>query len=231
MPKTRIVIADDHSLVREGITALLKLHDDVEIVGEASDGKEAIEKAEELAPDVVIIDIAMPGLGGLEATVEIKKKHPDIKILVLSQYDDKEYVSRFLKAGVSGYILKKAVGSELINAIRAVVRGEYYLYPSIAFGVIDGYLGRKKPETEDPYERITPREKQVLKLIAEGNSLKDIANHLDISVKTVIAHQTNISEKLDIHTRANLMRFAIQKGIVKIDSPYGGMPGPSKSGQ
>jgi DNA-binding NarL/FixJ family response regulator len=219
MPKTRIVIADDHSLVREGITALLKLHDDVEIVGEAADGKEAIEKAAELAPDVVILDISMPGLGGLEAAVEIKKKHPDLKILVLSQYDDKEYVSRFLKAGVSGYILKKAVGSELINAIRAVVRGEYYLYPSIASGVIDGYLGRKKPEAEDPYEKITPREKQVLKLIAEGNTMKDIANHLDISVKTVIAHQSNISDKLDIHTRANLIRFAIQKGIVKIDSP------------
>ncbi len=219
MPKTRIVIADDHSLVREGITALLKLHDDVEIVGEAADGKEAIEKAAELAPDVVILDISMPGLGGLEAAIEIKKKQPDLKILVLSQYDDKEYVSRFLKAGVSGYILKKAVGSELINAIRAVVRGEYYLYPSIASGVIDGYLGRKKPEPEDPYEKITPREKQVLKLIAEGNTMKDIANHLDISVKTVIAHQSNISDKLDIHTRANLIRFAIQKGIVKIDSP------------
>lgn len=219
MPRTRIVIADDHSLVREGITALLKLHDDVEIVGEAADGKEAIEKAAELVPDVVILDISMPGLGGLEAAVEIKKRQPAIKILVLSQYDDKEYVSRFLKAGVSGYILKKAVGSELINAIRAVVRGEYYLYPSIASGVIDGYLGRKKPEADDPYEKITPREKQVLKLIAEGNTIKDIAHLLDISVKTVIAHQSNISDKLDIHTRANLIRFAIQKGIVKIDSP------------
>ncbi len=217
MPRTRIMIADDHVLVREGIRALLALHDDVEVVGEASDGKEAITMADKLRPDIVLMDISMPGLGGLEATVEIKKTNPDIKILVLSQYDDKEYVRRFLKAGVAGYILKKAVGEELITAIRAVARGEAYLYPSIASSVIDGYLVKDMPEVEDPFDRITDREVQVLKLIAEGLSHKEIASTLGISAKTVIAHQTNICEKLDIHTKAGLIKYAYKKSIVKPD--------------
>jgi DNA-binding NarL/FixJ family response regulator len=218
MSKIRVLIADDHTLVREGIAAMLRFYEDVEVVGEASDGKEAIEKASEIKPDVVLMDIAMPGLGGLEATVEIKKLHPDMKIIVLSQYDDKEYVSRFLKAGVSGYLLKKAVGSDLIAAIKAVIKGESYLYPSIAVSVIDGYLGKEMPEVEDPYEKLTDREHQVLKLIADGQSHKEIASTLGISAKTVVAHQTNISEKLDIHSRAGLIKFAIQKGVIKLDT-------------
>ncbi len=218
MPRTRIIIADDHVLVREGIRALLALHDDVEVVGEASDGKEAIAMTDKLKPDIVLMDISMPGLGGLEATVEIKKTQPEIKILVLSQYDDKEYVSRFLKAGVSGYILKKAVGDELITAIRAVARGDSYLYPSIASSVIDGYLVKDIKEVEDPFDRITDRELQVLKLIAEGLSHKEIASTLNISTKTVIAHQSNICEKLDIHTKAGLIKYAYKKSIVKLDS-------------
>jgi DNA-binding NarL/FixJ family response regulator len=218
MSKTKVLIVDDHALVREGIIAILRLYDDIEVVGEASDGMEAIEKAKKLKPDVVMMDIAMPKLGGFEATVEIKKINPDIKILVLSQYDDKEYISRFLKAGVSGYLLKRAVGSELISAIRAVSRGEFYLFSSIASEVVSGYLNKQKEAMEDPYERLTDREKQVLKLVAEGYTHKEIADMLDISVKTVIAHQTNISEKLDIHTRAGLIKFAIQRGIVKIET-------------
>lgn len=218
MSKIRVLIADDHALVREGIIAILKLYDDIEVVGEAADGIEAIEKAKKLNPDVVTMDIAMPKLGGLEATIELKKINPDIKILVLTQYDDKEYISRFLKAGVSGYLLKRAVGSELITAIRAVSRGEFYLFSSIASEVVSGYLDKQKEAMEDPYEKLTDREKQVLKLIAEGYTHKEIADMLDISVKTVIAHQTNISEKLDIHTRAGLIRFAIQKGIIKIET-------------
>jgi len=218
MPKMRILIADDHALVREGIAAMLALYEDVEVIGQAADGKEAIEKAGGLKPDVVLMDIAMPGLGGLEATMEIRKKHPDVKILVLTQYDDREYVSRFLKEGAAGYILKRAMGSELVTAIRAVVKGESYLHSAVVSGVIDDYLGNRKVEVEDPYEKLTDREKQVLKLIAEGHSHKEIANILDISVKTVIAHQSHFSEKLDIHTRAGLIKFAIQKGIIRIDS-------------
>lgn len=219
MSKTKILIADDHALVREGIAAFLKLCEDIEVVGEASDGIDAINKTNKLNPDVVIMDINMPKLGGLEATIEIKKTNPDVKILVLTQYDDKEYISRFLKAGVSGYLLKKAVGSDLISAIGAVCRGELYLHPSIASEVVAGYLNvDKRPDAEQPYEKLTDREKQVLKLVAEGYTHKEIADMLNISVKTVIAHQTNISEKIGIHTRAGLIKFAIQRGIIKIDS-------------
>lgn len=216
MSKIRILVVDDHALVREGIIAILKLHDDIEVLAEASDGLEAIQKASKLLPDIVLLDIAMPGLGGLEATLEIKKTNPGIKVLILSQYDDREYVSRLIKAGVSGYILKHAVGTDLISSIRAVARGEFYLYSAIASGVIGDYLVKgEAAAAEDPYERLTDREKQVLKLIAEGHTHKDIANLLDISVKTVISHYTNFQEKLDIRTRTGLIKFAVQRGIVK----------------
>jgi len=218
MHKQKVLIADDHALVREGIVAFLKLCDDIEVVAEASDGIEAIEKAKKLRPDIVIMDINMPKLGGLEATVEIKKMYPDTKILVLTQYEDREYISRFLKAGVSGYLLKKAVGSDLITALKAIIRGELYLYSSIASEVVAGYIhGDTHAAMDDPYEKLTDREKQVLKLVAEGYRHKEVADMLNISTKTVIAHQTNIGEKLDVHTRAGLIKFAIQKGIIKID--------------
>jgi len=221
MPKTTVLIADDHALMREGIIAFLKLCDDIEVVAEASDGLEAVEKAKKFNPHVVLMDISMPKLGGLEATIELKRTNPDIKILVLTQYDDKEYISRFLKAGVSGYLLKQAVGSELVTAIRAVSRGEFYLFSSIASNVVAGYLGKDKKDKEaameDPYEKLTDREKQVLKLIAEGHTHKEIGDMLNISAKTVIAHQTNISEKIGISARAGLIKFAIQRGIIKIE--------------
>lgn len=219
MSKIRVLIADDHAMVREGIIAFLKFCDDIEVVGEASDGIEAIERVGKVRPDIVLMDIGMPRLGGLEATVELKKTDPDVKIIVLTQYDDREYISRFLKAGVSGYLLKKAVGSELVNAIRAVNRGECYLFSSIAAEVVAGYLGKGKGHVEDEsYGKLTDREQQVLKLIADGCSHKEIARCLNISVKTVAAHQTNISEKLGIHSRTALVKFAIMKGIIKLDS-------------
>jgi DNA-binding NarL/FixJ family response regulator len=218
MLKTKVLIVDDHALVREGITAFLKMYDDIEVIAEASDGLEAIEKVKKIHPDIILMDISMPKLGGFEAVTEIKKIAPHAKILVLTQYDDKEYISRFLKAGVSGYLLKKAVGSDLITAIRAVSRGELYLHPSITSEVVAGYLRKgKQVIVKDPYEKLTDRERQVLKLIAEGHTHKEIAEILNISVKTVIAHQTNISEKLDMHTKSDLIKFAIQKGIIKID--------------
>ncbi len=216
MSKTRILIADDHALVREGVAALLQLQDDMEVVGEACDGREALRLTAKLQPDIVLMDIAMPGLGGLEATTEIRKTMPETRILVLSQYDDREYISRLLKAGVSGYILKHAVGTDLVSAIRAVARGEFYLYSGIASSVVNGFLDKEQTLSEDPYDKLTDREKQVLKLIAEGNTHKEIAGLLDISTKTVIAHQTHLSEKLDIHSRADLIKFAIRRGIIKI---------------
>ncbi len=218
MPKKRVLIADDHALVREGISAFLKLSDDFEVVAEASDGIEAIEKTEKYHPDIIIMDINMPKLGGLEATIEIKKMWPDTKVLVLTQYEDKEYITRFLKAGVSGYLLKKAVGSDLLTGLRAISRGELYLYSSIATEVVSRYLhGDNSRDAVDPYDKLSDREKQVLKLVAEGYTHKEVADMLHISAKTVIAHQTNIGEKLGIHTRAGFIKFAIQKGIIKID--------------
>lgn len=216
MAPIRVMVVDDHTLVREGIVSLLAMQDELEVVGEASDGLEAIRKVGEVRPTVVLMDIAMPQLGGLEATVEIKKAHPQVKVLVLSQYDDREYIARFLKAGASGYILKKAMGAELVRAIRAVAQGESYLYPSIASHVIEAYLEGESRAEEDPYELLTPREKQVLKLIGEGLTHKEIATALGISVKTAAAHQTNISEKLDAHSKAELIKFAIYKGVVKL---------------
>jgi two-component system response regulator NreC len=214
MSKIQVLIADDHSLVREGIVAFLKYTADIEVVAEASDGIEAIEKAKKFRPDIILMDISMPRLGGLEATIEIKKFDPSIKILVLTQYDDKEYISRFLKAGVSGYLLKKAVGSDLVSAIRAVREGETYLYPSIASKVVDGYLSKDTMQTEDIYDTLTDREKQVLKLVAEGYSHKEIGDMLKISPKTVIVHQTNTFEKLGFSNRAELIKFALARGII-----------------
>jgi len=215
MSKVRIMVVDDHSLVREGIIALLTMQDDFDVVGEASDGREAIKAATKLRPDIILMDISMPGLGGMEATLEIRKDLPETRILVLSQYDDMEYVNRFLKAGVSGYVLKSAGGAELIAAVKAVSRGASYLDPSVAQRVIQGFVGQRE-DVEDPYDLLTDREKQVLKLIAEGFTHKEVAGQLNISGKTVVAHQSNISEKLGLHSKAELMKFAIGRGIIKL---------------
>jgi DNA-binding NarL/FixJ family response regulator len=216
--KIKILIADDHTLVRTCLASFLKISDDFEVVGEAADGLEVIEAARKLKPDVVLMDIAMPKLGGLEATVEIKKVNPEIKILVLTQYEDPLYVRRLLKAGASGYLLKKAVTPDLIAAINAVANGEMYLHSAVASGVVDGYLGGEKGEpAEDPYDRLTDREKEVLKLIAEGHTHKEIADILNISVRTTVAHQENICAKLGLHTRFDIIKFAIKEDVVKID--------------
>jgi len=217
MSKIRVLIADDHSLVREGIMAFLKFSEDIEVVAEAADGIEAIEKVKKHHPNVILLDVAMPRLGGFEAAIEIKKLYPDIKILVLTQYDDKEYISRFLKAGVSGYLLKRAVGSDLVSAIRSVNSGETYLFPAIATKVVDGYLGKGGMTQESSYDSLTDREKQVLKLVAEGHTHKEIADMLNISAKTVIVHQTNMFEKLGFSNRSELIKYAISHGIIKID--------------
>jgi len=216
MPKIRILIADDHAIVRDGIRALLRLSGDMEVVGEAADGREAIDLCRRLAPDVILMDIAMPGLGGLEATLEIRKENPDVKILVLSQYEDREYVRRFLKTGVSGYILKKAAGSELTAGIRAVHRGGLVLDPTVAREVLkDQEAGGRPDDAADPYETLTDREKQVLKLVAEGRSNKEVAELLDISVKTAMSHRERVMQKLEVHSRTELIRFALRRGVIR----------------
>lgn len=216
MAKIRVVIADDHAIVREGVKALLHLADDIEVVGEAADGREAIARAQSLEPDVMLMDIAMPDLGGLEATVEIRRQQPRIRILVLSQYEDREYIRRFLKLGVSGYVLKKSAGSDLLAAIRAVHRGGLVLDPDIAREAMQERDGGGSSGT-DPYESLTDREKQVLKLVAEGRSNKEVADLLGISVKTAMSHREHIMEKLDLHSRTELIRFALKQGIIRVE--------------
>ena len=219
MPKIRVLIADDHAIVREGVKALLNLADDIEVVGEAADGREAIAQAQALEPDVAVMDIAMPGLGGLEATIEIRKQCPRTRILVLSQYEDREYVRRFLKAGVSGYVLKKSAGTDLASAIRAVHRGGLVLDPDVAREAMnDREAAADGSRAADPYETLTDREKQVLKLVAEGRSNKDVADLLGISVKTAMSHREHIMEKLDLHSRTELIRFAMKQGIIRVES-------------
>jgi DNA-binding NarL/FixJ family response regulator len=216
MGKIRVLIVDDHAILREGIRALLSLYPDIEVVGEACDGLEAISKTRGLSPDIILMDIAMPGLGGLEATLEIHKQHPNSRVVILTQHDDSEYIFPILKAGAAGYILKKAVGTELVAAIRAVHEGGSFLYPSVATAVIEGYIHQGQ-EVEPSYDRLTDREKQVLKLIAEGRSNKEIAEMLSLSVKTVIAHRANLMEKLDIHNRTELVKYAIRKGLIAVE--------------
>jgi DNA-binding NarL/FixJ family response regulator len=218
MNSIRVLIADDHAIVRDGVRALLALSEDITVVGEAANGQQAIELARTLSPDVILMDIAMPGLGGLEATIEIRKDNPQAKILVLTQYEDREYIRRFLKAGVSGYVLKKTAGAELTTAIRAVSRGGLVLDPDVAREAMRDQAGSATSgQAADPYEALTDREKQVLKLVAEGHSNKEVAELLDISVKTAMSHREHIMQKLDLHSRTDLIRFAIQQGVIRVE--------------
>ncbi len=214
--KIRVVIADDHAILREGVRALLQLQPDIEVVGEASNGGEAIEVVGQLDPDVILMDIAMPGLGGIEAALELKKLGRRAKVLVLSQYEDREYVRRLLKAGVSGYVLKKSAGAELANAIRAVHRGGLVLDPEVARTAME-QADPAAPGAADPYESLTDREKQVLKLVAEGCSNKEVAEALGISVKTAMSHREHVMEKLGVHNRTELVRFALRKGVIRVE--------------
>lgn len=214
MDKIKILVVDDHTLMREGIRALLGLHNDIEIVGEASEGKEAIEKVQELAPDVIIMDIAMPGMDGLEATRRIRKKGLPVKVLALTQHDNKEYILSAIKAGANGYVPKRALGSELVLAIRTVYKGDSFLYPSAVAVLIEDYLRQAEAE---PYDRLTAREREIFKLIAEGFTSREIAGKLFISLKTVLSHRTKITEKLDIHNRTELIKYAMRRGIVSLD--------------
>jgi DNA-binding NarL/FixJ family response regulator len=216
MPKIRVLIADDHAVLREGLKALLSLADDIEVVGEAADGEQAIEQVRALRPDLVLMDVSMPGLGGLEATLAIRRENADVKILVLTQYDDAEYVRRFLQAGVSGYLLKKSAGADLAGHIRAAARGGLVLDPEVAKEALRAPAAAGGA-TARPYDSLTDREKQVLKLVAEGKSNKDVAAILGISVKTAMSHREHLMEKLELHSRTELIHFAIREGVVRVE--------------
>ncbi len=216
MQKIRVLVVDDHTIVRDGICALLALAGDIEVVGEAANGSAALEMVKELEPNVVLMDIAMPIMGGLEATRRICKQFPRTKVLVLTQYDDQEYVFPVLEAGAAGFISKVAASSELASGIRAVYRGDSYLSPSIAKVVVEDYQHGRWRVSHDPYEQLTERERDVLKLVAEGYTTQEIANMLVVSPKTVEGHKTNLMAKLGIHNRVDLVKYALRKGIISV---------------
>ena len=219
MRSIRVLLVDDHALVREGIRSLLQLYEDIVVVGEAGDGREAIQKTRELEPDIVVMDISMPSMGGIEATRQILKEKPAAKIVVLSRYDNLSYARSLLEAGALGYVPKKAVSTELAAAIRAVYNGGVFLHPSIAKGVTKDYVQLIQSEHKtEPYERLTGREKEILKLLAEGYSSHQIAERLYLTAKTVLNYRKNIMEKLGVENPAQLIKYAIKIGLADNDS-------------
>ena len=217
MKKIRVLIVDDHTLVRDGIRALLALSADIEVVGEAANGRDAVEKVRELAPDVVLMDLAMPVMGGLEATRRISREYPGTKVLALTQYDDSEYVLPVIAAGARGFITKMAAFSELAAAIQAVYQGHSYLSPPAAAALVEecqqkGSVGVGR----DPYEQLTDREREVFKLVAEGYTTREIADMLVVSPKTVEWYKTSLMNKLNIHNRTDLIKYAIRKAVITL---------------
>ena len=217
MKKIRVVVADDHTILRQGIKALLDNQEEIEVVGEAKDGREAIKAIEELSPDVILMDIAMPGLNGLEATRRIKKKFPMTKVVVLTMHTNEEYIFQILNAGADGYLVKETAFQDLISAINSVHRGEAFMSPSISKKVMTDYIQRAQGEEKVGFDTLTTREREILQLVAEGNSNKKIAEVLFISPKTVETHRAHIMDKLNIHDRAGLIKYAIRKGMINLD--------------
>ncbi len=213
--KQRILIVEDHTLLRQGLCAMISADTDIEVVGEADNGRDAIKLAGSLSPNLILMDLSMPGTNGTESIVEIKRRFPAIKVLVLTVHKAEEYVRDALQAGADGYILKHATLAELMVAIKSVLRGKTYLSPDVAEQVVSGYLlGGKGPKDTSTWDSITLREREVLKLIAEGHPNKYIANYLCVSVKTIEKHRSNLMKKLDMHNAASLAVFAIEKGLV-----------------
>jgi DNA-binding NarL/FixJ family response regulator len=212
----RVVLADDHALVRAGIRALLEKLPDVKVVGEANNGREALELIKTSMPNLLLLDISMSELGGLEALPRIVKDFPAVKVLILSGHANEEYVLRALRCGAAGYMLKEAAAEELELAIKAVAQDKTYLSPSVSRTVVESYLQRAAGE-EGPIEQLTARQREVLQLVAEGKNTKEIAGRLDISVKTVEAHRLQLMARLDIHDVAGLVRYAIRSGLVSSD--------------
>ncbi len=216
MNRIRVLLADDHTILRDGIRALLVDQADIEVIGEAEDGLSTVKMVGKLKPDVVIMDIAMPLLNGLEATRQIQRDYPQVKVLILTMHENEEYIRQVLAAGALGYVLKDAAAQDLLGAIRAVHRGEAVLSPAITRLVIEDYLRWGDIRPADTSNGLTPREREILQLIAEGYTNKEIAEILSLSVKTIQSHRSNLMSKLDLHDRGELIKYAIQKKIIDI---------------
>jgi len=212
----RILIVDDHDLMREGVRTMLEQEAGFEVVGEVGDGQEAIRQVRELQPDVVLMDVALPGgIGGLEATEAILAERPETRVIMLTQYEQREYIRRALKIGAQGYLLKRSVSGQLKEAIRTVYQGRRYLHPVAADELVELVTSGASLEEEE-YESLTQRERQVLKLLAEGKTSRDIAKYLGISLKTAMTHRSNLMAKLNLHSRAEVVKYAIRQGVIEI---------------
>lgn len=216
MKRIRVLLADDHTLVRKGLRSLLDAEADIEVVGEAGDGREAVAQAEALIPDVVLMDITMPGLNGLEAARQLQHTRPEVKILVLTVHANSEYAHQILRAGAAGYLVKQAAVAELIAAIHTVVRGETFISAALSPAAVAAYR-RQAEATEAPPARLTEREREVLQLVAEGRTNREIAGRLKVSVKTVEAHRAHVMDKLGVRTTAELTKYALRQGIITSD--------------
>jgi two-component system response regulator NreC len=215
MRKIRIMLADDHKLMRGGLRVLLEQQTDLTVVGEASDGREAVTLANSLKPDVLVMDIGMPNLNGIEAASQITQGHPEISIVMLSMHSDESYVLRALRSGAKGYLLKDSAEADLIRAVHAVAGGKSFFSPAVSKVLLDDYVRKlKRSGTDDPYDLLTPREREVLQLVAEGKSNKDVAQLLNLSVYTVETHRSNIMEKLNLRGVPDLILYAVRKGII-----------------
>ncbi len=214
MSRIRILIVDDHAILRAGLRALAAAYPELDVVGEAGDGADAVARVGELQPDVVVMDVAMPGMNGLTATRQILEMRPETKILILTQYANKEYVLPLLKCGASGYVLKQAVDTDFITAIRAVARGESFLYPPVAKLVLNAYLENPRSQSESGYQELTDREREMLIFVAQGKSTREIAETLHISPNTVDVHRARMMQKLDLHSIAEVTTFAVRRGLL-----------------
>lgn len=213
--KLRILLGDDHAVLRAGLRVLLNLEDDFEVVGEASDGEEVVQMVEKTLPDLVLLDLTLPKISGLDCIGRILEKHPMTKILVLTMHDDEEYMKAVIRAGGKGYVLKKAADVELLSAIRTVSRGELYIYPPMAGALLYHIVTPQAPERKEKREKgLSEREREVLKYLALGHTNQDIADLLHISVKTVETYKTRVMEKLDLRKRAELVRYAMENGLI-----------------
>lgn len=212
MKKLGVFIADDHAVLRAGLKALVNAQPDMEIVGEADNGQTTCEKAKELMPDILLMDISMPELNGVAAAEAIRQECPSIKIVVLTAYKDRGYLDRFLRVGAVGYVLKLSAADELIEAIRVVAAGGTYLDPEMADRITEGYIQGRQLKGELRRKELTPREEEVLRLIAQGHSNKEIGRHLNIAVKTVESHKANLMQKLELRTRTEIVRYALRQG-------------------